>query len=88
MLAEKLVIASGNDGPTGPDLGLVRLPMVNVHNLRATAPDNRRRRAGRVISPTPAMIPAPRPRSAVVVVASASKKMSVTACIAAGPVMA
>jgi hypothetical protein len=35
-LAEKLVIASGNDGPTGPDLGFVRLPMVNVQNLRAT----------------------------------------------------
>jgi hypothetical protein len=35
-LAEKLVIAGGNDGPTGPDLGFVRLPMVNAQNLRAT----------------------------------------------------
>lgn len=35
-LAEKLVIASGSDGPSGPDLGFVRLPMVNVQNLQAT----------------------------------------------------
>ena len=31
-LAEKLVIADGNEGPTGPDLGFVRLPRVNVEN--------------------------------------------------------
>jgi len=35
-LAEKVVIAAGNDGPTGPDLGFLRLPGVNVQNLQAT----------------------------------------------------
>jgi len=35
-LAEKLVIADGNGGPTGPDLGFVRLPMINVGNLQAS----------------------------------------------------
>jgi hypothetical protein len=35
-MAEKLVIADGYGGPTGPDLGFVRLPMVNVGNLRAS----------------------------------------------------
>jgi hypothetical protein len=35
-MAEKLVIASGNDDDSGPDLGFLRLPMVNVQNLRAT----------------------------------------------------
>jgi hypothetical protein len=34
--AEKLIIASGNDGPTGPDLGFLRLPIVSNHNLQAT----------------------------------------------------
>lgn len=35
-LSEKLVIASGSNGPTGPDLGFLRLPLVNVQNLQST----------------------------------------------------
>src|SRR5262249_44938855 len=34
-MAEKLVIAEGNNGPMGPDLGFVRLPIVNVEYLQA-----------------------------------------------------
>jgi hypothetical protein len=35
-LAQKLVIAAGDEGPGGPDLAFLRLPMVNVDNLKAT----------------------------------------------------
>lgn len=35
-VAKKLIIARGSDGPTGPDLGFLRLPAVNAENLRAT----------------------------------------------------
>ena len=35
-LAEKLIIASGSNSRLGPDLGFLRLPKVNVDNLRAT----------------------------------------------------
>jgi hypothetical protein len=35
-LADKVIIAADSPGPTGPDLGFLRLPPLNVENLRAT----------------------------------------------------
>ena len=35
-LAEKVIIVAAEHGPTGPDLGFLRLPPLNTQNLRAT----------------------------------------------------
>ncbi len=56
-LAEKVIISTDTFGPTGPDLGFLRLPPSNVGNLRATNTFlnmvNRRRAVRRSKQPPP-----------------------------------